>query len=338
MIHFQMRSVSIAALFAATALQSIQAHAAENFNVRANGGILGRELFVPVAPGHYASGTVAYSVADKLLGNDGNDFSQTQRVGAFNVPLGIKFKQTQKNINFRYLYVLDEDYLGAKLGLTAALGYVEKSRDIGLTPRYPTPGPGPGARNPFEAGLRAREAQENVTRGGLTDAEVGAVMSWEFEASKIIATMAVTVPTGSYDATRALNAGNGKFYTYKPSIGYGYVFDSGVQLGGRLLYGTNTRNKDTSYKSGDFIVVDAIAMYKFGPVNMGFNLYQTQQLSSDQGPAVAAHGNKLKNTGVGLTASMPTGIGGLEIKYNNDLSGRNTRQAKSLSVRLSHAF
>jgi hypothetical protein len=337
MIYRNAQPLVLSALLSTTAFISSQAHGAENFNLRINGGTLGRELFVPVASGHYLSGTAAYSSANKLLGNDGKDFSQSQRVGAFTVPIAVKFKQTQKNINLRYLYVSDTEIANGKLGFSAAMGYVEKSRNVGLTPSFPA-GLGAGARTNVNNQLRATEALQNTSRDGITDAELGTVMSWEFEKSKLAATFAVSVPTGSYDANQQLNAGNGDFYTFKPSIGYGYVFDNGLQLGGRVLYGKNTRNKDTDYKSGDFYLLDAIAMYQFGPVNLGLNLYQIEQLSRDSGISVPAHGNKLKITGTGLTAAIPTPIGGLEIKYTKDLSGRNARQSQAISLRLSTSF
>jgi hypothetical protein len=337
MLYRNTRPLVLFGLLSTTVFPSFQAQAAENFNLRINGGTLGRELFVPVAPGHYISGTAAYSSADKLFSNDGKDFSQSQTVGAFTVPIAVKFKQTQKNINFRYLYVSEAEIANGKLGFSAAMGYVEKSRNIGLTPSFPA-GMGAGARNNVNNQLRATEAQQNTSRGGITDAELGTVMTWEFEKSKLAATFAVSVPTGSYDAKQQLNAGNGDFYTFKPSIGYGYVFDNGLQLGGRVLYGKNTKNKDTNYKTGDFYLLDAIAMYQFGPVNLGLNLYQIEQISRDTGATVAAHGNKLKIMGTGLTAAMPTPIGGLEIKYIQDLSGRNARQSQSISLRLSTSF
>jgi hypothetical protein len=296
------------------------------------------ELFISVPAGDYLSATAAYSVANKLVGDDGNNFSQSQRVGAFNVPINVQFKQTQKTVNLRYLHVFKDEYAGAMLGFTFVGGYIEKSRQVGLFPQYPTPGPAQAARNALQGSLSNSAAQQSISSDGLSDAEVGAVMTWDFEKSKLAASIGVSLPIGSYDSNRFVNAGFGNFYTVKPSIAYGYVFDNGLQLGGRLLYGANTRNKDTNYKTGDFLIADVVAMYKVGTFNLGLNLYQTQQLSSDNGFGVAASGNKIKLNGTGLTTALPTDFGGIEFKYIQDLSGKNTRLGKTFSVRLTKIF
>jgi hypothetical protein len=331
-------------LAAVCAAWSSHTIAAEGFVLRIAGGAMGREIFTPVAPGHYGAVNYTYTSVDGVKGDDGKALVNQQLLtapaafaGQF-VPVAVTLKQTQKNLSLRYTYVPDAELFGAKPALGVLVGYVIKDRNLSLAAtRFPTGFP-VGAQTGFNNNLRAQEALNNIEVDGLNDMEINGALAWEFERAKLIAGLAVTVPTGAYTLGRPVNPGDGDYVTLKPSITYGHVFDSGWQLGGRLTLGFNETNKKTNYRSGDFYSVEGLVMKQLGPVGLGFNAYTIRQTSADRGTAVAAHGNRMVTHGVALSGTVQTPIGGMELRYAQDIGGKNTRDSSRISLRLARAF
>jgi hypothetical protein len=234
--HFK-RS-TIAATLTATALLSLPSYAAENINLRFTGGNIGRDIFNPSVPGHYGIANLTYSIADKAKDNNGNEIAQPITVAGQTQRLRVDFKQVQTTLLLRYLYVADTEVLGAKINSTVALPLIlDKKREVTLgRPVFTGSTPPLPARNAILQNLAAQEALQNTSTSGLGDMEVGSSLSWDSENSKLSAGLSLGLPTGKYDKTDVLTPGQGKFYTIRPSVSYGYVFENGIQLGGRVLW------------------------------------------------------------------------------------------------------
>lgn len=323
---------------------SAQVVAAEGFVLRMAAGVMGREIFAPISPGHYGAVNYTLTSVDGVKGNDGKQLVNQQVLtapAAFAgqiVPVAVNLKQKQHNLSLRYTYVPDVEWLGAKPSMGVLIGYVIKDRKLGLTAtQFPAGFPAGGQTN-FNNNLRAQENLNNIEVDGLNDMELNGVLSWEFERSKLAAGLALTLPTGAYTTGRPVNPGDGDYMTLKPSLTYGYILDSGLMLGGRLTLGFNGRNQRTNYESGDFYSLEALVMKQFGPATLGFNGYTIRQTSSDKGPGVAAHGNRMVTHGVALSGTFQTSWGGIEVRAAQDIGGKNTRDSSRFSVRLARAF
>jgi hypothetical protein len=318
-------------------LPTLDAQAAEGFNVRLGGGTVGRELFVPSVPGHYGVANLIYYTTDKLRDDNGNTLTNSVVAGSNTIPVAVDFKQTQTTLLLRYTYVSELELWGGKVGATIALPLIQKERELRLTPSFPAALPAP-VRTNVNNNLRAQEALNNTKDSGLGDVEIAPVFSWEFEKSKLVFSPTVILPTGYYDKNDALNSGQGNFYTIRPAISYAYIFDNGIQAGTRLVYGYNTKNKDTEYKSGQFFSVESIVYKQFGPVNLGVSAFAINQFTKDQSATVAANGNKLELFGAGFSAGMPVGFGQIEFKASKEFNGRNTREGMTFILRMAMAF
>jgi hypothetical protein len=81
--------------------------------------------------------------------------------------------------------------------------------------------------------------------------------------------------------TRRANSGFGNFYTFRPSVQYAFVGD-GWDVGARLLFSFNTRNKDNGYKSGNVLNIDYQAMkFVSEDIRLGLQGYVVEQFTDD---------------------------------------------------------
>jgi hypothetical protein len=325
-------------VLAAALLGAFNAYAAENLNVRVTGGTVGREIFTPTAAGHYGTVNVIYYDATKLKDNNGDALVSTATAGTNVIPVNVDFKQTQLNLLLRYVYVSEHELFGAKLGVTAALPITHRKRHIALTPNFPVALPTP-ARNAVNANLIAQEAFNNGSDDGFSDLEVSPVMTWESENTKIAFSPTVILPTGQYDKSAALNAGQGDFYTFRPAVTLAYVSENGIQAGVRVLYGVNTKNKATNVKTGSFYSIEPIVFKEVtSKLNVGLSAFVIDQLGKDSGPNVPSHGNKLRLYGAGVSASYRTPVGPVELKLNQEFNGKNTREGYTVTLRFAKTF
>jgi hypothetical protein len=323
------------------ALQTGCAWAAEGQNVRLLGGTVGRELFAPTVPGHYGTVNLIHYDTSRLKNNDGDTFSTSQTVplasGPVVVPVAVRFQQKQTTLLLRYVWVSEAELAGARLGFTAALPLIAKDRELTLTPDFPSTLP-QGARNNVIAGLQAEEARNNGNTSGAGDLEVGASLSWEGQASKVVFAPTVILPTGRYEASQALNAGQGNYITFRPALSWGWLPRQDLQVGARLLWGINSTNSDTDIRSGQFVSIESVAYKGWRGFSTGLNLYAIEQTTDDEGPGVPSHGNRMRLFGAGLSVAWRMQEVNCEVKLNRDFGGRNTREGTSFILRAATAF
>jgi hypothetical protein len=166
---------------------------------------------------------------------------------------------------------------------------------------------------------------------------------------KVAAGVSLFVPTGSYDKNRGPNPGFGNFYTLRPGVAVTYnlnpkhtdaAWDAGVTLAGRVSYGINTRNKDTDYKSGNFIYSEGGIVKVNGDWAYGLNVFSIQQISDDTGSGATLGGNRYKTNGVGpfVSFKLPGKDAGFNLQYSDNFGGRNAIVAKSLQLRFVKAW
>jgi hypothetical protein len=328
------------AFAACIAVAAIPSHGAEGFNVRLLGGTIGREVITPTMPGHYGTINLIHYVTDKVKDGNGNDLVNIVSAGpngSIKIPVAVDFKQSQTTALLRYTYISEIEWLGAKIGATAAAPLLFKDRSLTLTPSFPA-----NAAPPLVSGVRANlaatEALNNQDASGIGDIEIAGIMTWEGERSKISFSPTVILPNGAYDVTKAVNVGQGDYYTFRPAIAWGYVVSDDVQVGVRALWGINTKNKANSYKSGQFVSLEAVAYRRFGNLSLGLNAFVVDQITGDRGGAAPSDGSKLRINGVGLAAAWRALGGAFELKANHEFGGRNARQGMSFIARYSHAF
>ena len=205
----------------------------------------------------------------------------------------------------------------------------------------------------------AATAASNKATGeaaGLGDTELSTVWVRHTGPLKVAAGISVFVPTGKYnaesDAASQANPGFGNFYTIRPGVAFTYNlnpsqaqqdWDAGVTIAGRVSYGVNTVNKDTLYKSGNFIYSEAAVVKVSGDWAVGMNVFSTQQVTDDtySGTDLTKLVNgRYKTLGGGpfVSYKIPGTDAGLNFQVNNNFQGRNAINVKSYQLRLIKAF
>jgi hypothetical protein len=133
------------------------------------------------------------------------------------------------------------------------------------------------------SGLNLLDAAGPVNmKTGLKNTVVGAATGWHFSKNlHAAAILDVIMPTGTYSADDMANTGN-PYWTFTPMFITTYVTDSGFEVGAKLMYDINTRNKETGYLSGQEFHADYIIGQHMGPWMFGINGYYVQQITKDK--------------------------------------------------------
>ena len=115
--------------------------------------------------------------------------------------------------------------------------------------------------------------------------------------------MPIYAPTGGYVLGRLGNPGL-NYWTFDPIVGAAYGnpksgFNAAIHFG----YAMNTENKDTSYKSGDYLHIDAaiqqILPLGSGFLNFGAEGWYFQQQTCDSGSGATLGCFKGRTSGIG---------------------------------------
>ncbi len=372
-------AASAVALLSATA-----AHAAENRGQRYSAGVGGSDMTSMLVPGWYGQVAMLHYHATKLKGNDGKDVgafsgnvpnSELTALGpaAAAFPAGVSY--TGRLTHFRadayallprITYVSHKQVLGANVGFTAMLPLVKRQTAIsGASELAPSFTPtltgaliGGGLSAPVAAATAGQAAiglsggiddKLSATRGGtnsgIGDLEVSPVLHWEIGDHQAV-TFAPTIvlPTGEYNKSKAVNPGFGKFYTFRPSVQYGFIGD-GWDVGARAVLSFNTRNKDTKYRSGNMLNIDFQAMkFVSEDVRVGLQGYVVQQLTDDssdlanvQAEIDAADGSKMRAYALGPAVAWLKNGGEMlvEGKVLKEFSARNRTEGTAFWLTVS---
>ncbi len=358
---------------------SLNAQAAESYKLRQPPvGAFGGEMAASAdKPGFFGTASLTQLQIYKIADASGNDVApppiapiQLNPALPYNVafPKGsLAFKQDQTQLNLVGGYLTESTYGNGHVAFAINVPFIQQKRDYvvtqpagTLTPAATTPPLSAAVVGQLTAGTAAANAQvqarvvaanaaQSIETSGMGDAELSSVWVRHADRLKVAAGVSLFVPTGSFDKNRGPNPGFGNFYTLRPGVAATYnlnpkhsdsSWDAGVTIAGRVSYGINTRNKDTDYKSGNFIYAESGIVKVTGDWAYGINVFSTQQISDDTGVGAPAGGNRYKTNGVGpfVSFKLPGKDAGFNLQYSDNLGGRNAIVAKSLQLRLVKAW
>jgi len=287
-----------------------------------------------------------------------------------NVPAGTtNYKQTQTQLNLAGGYWTDAIYNDGRLQFAANLPLVKIKRTLSLTQPLGTVSPTTAASPPLtalptalqgavaavtaavnakvQAGVAAAlvtPTLQNTEASGIGDMELTVNWVRRQEQLKVLAGVTLFAPTGSYDVARGPNPGSGNFYTLRPGLTLTFypnkndsATDPGLTFQGRVSYGLNTTNKDTSYRSGNFLHAEVGAVKVIGKWAFGANVLTIRQTTDDTGKGAAADGNRYTNNSFGpfLTYKIPGQDNtGLNLHYTNNFGGSNATASRAVQLKL----
>jgi hypothetical protein len=279
------------------------------------------------------------------------------------VPDGsVTLRQDQTQVNLAGGYLTETTYADGRIAFVANVPFIKQSRTASLS--FPNATFSSAIPQTAAAGINAvvqsqALAASNAATGdvsGMGDTELSAVWIRHKDRLKVAAGVSVFVPTGKFDvasdtALRA-NPGFGDFYTIRPGVAFTYNlnpshahqdWDAGVTVAGRLAYGVNTRNKDTLYKSGNFVYSELAIVKVTGDVAFGFNLSATEQVTDDNYSGTDTTKTligRYKNYASGpfFSYKFPGQDMGINFQMNRNFSGRNAIDVTSYQLRLIKAF
>ena len=284
-----------------------------------------------------------------------------------NVPAGsIDFNQKQTQLNLVGGYLSEGLYGDGHLAFAINVPLIKQSRTFVAVQAAGTVSPTPPAALPaaargaiagvaaatnaaVQAGIAATTASQNAEVSGIGDTELSMVWVRHQDRLKVAAGVSLFVPTGLYDKTRGPNPGFGNFYTLRPGVAVTYAlnpkhtdaaWDAGVTVAARLSYGINTTNKDTDYRSGNFLYGELGVVKVMGDWAFGSNLLTTQQVSDDTGVGAPADGSRYRSYGIGpfLSYKLPGKDAGFNLQYSDTFGARNAIVVKALQLRFVKAW
>jgi hypothetical protein len=326
-----------------------------------------------------ADGSTPLSVRSKLQGTTlsaaGLVASTSPLAGiTATVPNGtLLLVQDQKQVNLAGGYLTESTYEDGRVAFVANVPFVTQKRKAVISfpnPSYlPAGHPGlsalyPGTSLPVSTVLNAglqnayKTGSDNASgeAAGIGDTELSAVWVRHSSRLKVAAGVSLFVPTGKYDVARdaalQANPGFGNFYTIRPGVAFTYNlnpnysnqdWDAGVTVAGRIAYGINTENKDSKYKSGNYIYTEAAIVKVLGDTAFGLNLFSTQQVTDDRytGTDITKEINgRYKTLGGGpfFSYKFPGQDMGINFQINRNFAGRNAIDVTSYQLRLIKAF
>ncbi|PXX40177.1 SphA family protein [Undibacterium pigrum] len=282
----------------------------------------------------------------------------------------IHFEQPQTQINILAGYLTQSTYNGGHIAFAMNVPLIRQSRSFtAVSPEgtiSPTPNPAlpaalrgaigavaAAANAQVQAGVASTLASQNADTSGMGDTELSMVWIRQQERLKIAAGVSLFVPTGNYNKDRGPNPGFGNFYTLRPGVAVSYslnphhgpeVWDSGVTIAGRLSFGMNSTNKDTNYRSGNYVYAEAGIVKVMGNWAVGSNVLAINQVTDDSGTGAgagtAAGGNRYKTYAAGpfISYKLPGKEAGFNLHYSQSFGSSNALMSRTLQLRFIKAW
>lgn len=325
------------AVAAATIAAAGAAHATENSQVRALLGAPSYEISTPQFPGLYAQFWAQHYEADKLRDADGHTPVRALVVpGVGTLPLAVNGSVKADVFVPRLTWVTEQIVMDGRLGFSAAFPMVRQTNDFVLTTVIPAAVPAAAAAQ-INAQLAGAGAALSGTRSGLADPELAAYLDWQQDESRVALGVAFNPPLGAYDASRAVNPGAGKFWTFKPLLVASRVWENGVAVGLRATYSFNTRNDDTGVRSGQYLHADWSGTYQLNDQwKVGVQGYVLKQFTADQGGTAGANKVQALSAGPLVAYLSESGDWGVDVKVMKEFSVRNRPEGTVTWLRLNY--
>ncbi len=145
----------------------------------------------------------------------------------------------------------------------------------------------------------------------------------------------INVPTGQFDPNGLSYGTNTWGGTIE--VGYSYLRD-GWNASAHLVYSTQAENKETSYTSGDELLLNVTALKDVGGFSIGPVGYWRKQIEDDVNNGAFYGGvasGRAEQVGLGVGFSKAMGGGELNMNLVHDVMARNTVGGTSLQINFS---
>jgi hypothetical protein len=195
------------------------------------------------------------------------------------------------------------------------------------------------------AALGGVQIQNSVS--GIGDLTVVPVMlAWKSDNWQYDFLLPIYTPTGSYEVGRLGNTGL-NYWTFDPIVGAAYSnAKSGLNASAHLGYAMNTENNATSYKSGDYLHLDAsiqqILPLGSGFANIGAEAWYFQQVTCDSGAGATLGCFKGRTAGIGPVLGYIQPIGQekliFELKWLPELETKNRLNGDYIWFKMVYTF
>jgi len=186
---------------------------------------------------------------------------------------------------------------------------------------------------PFPPPLQGSDSR--FALGNIEIAPIG--LSWQIQPGIFVSSgLSIFAPTGKFDPDAAVNTG-GDFWTFAPSVGYSYLRD-GWNASVHATYFTTTENRESDYKSGDEILVNATALKDMGGWSVGPVGYWRKQLTADDNNGTSYGGTvsgKAEQLGLGIGLTRQFGKVEANLNLTDDVYLRNAVGGPKLWLNLS---
>jgi hypothetical protein len=239
----------------------------------------------------------------------------------------------------KLIYVSEEPILGGRYGGYIALPLLDKSRKITINVTTPL-----SQVAKQQIGQAASHAASG-DKSGLGDIELAGFIGWKFENLSVVAAMNLDLPTGSFDAKSMVNLGN-NYYSFRPLVSAAWSTESGFDVAASFAYNVSTANRDTSYKSGQYVHLEYVGTYQFNNnFKAGLQGYYLSQITDDKDPKNSSslpivNGNRARVTALGPVMSYQTDDlkTQVELKYLREMSARARPEGDLALITLSRLF
>ncbi|MET3107396.1 hypothetical protein AAKU67_001535 [Oxalobacteraceae bacterium GrIS 2.11] len=320
------------------------AMAEENYELDMPLGIWGLDSAILPLSGFYAQIVAARYQANDVKDGNGNNVQFNTLLPlapGVNVPVhgNVNSRITEDAVVPKFIYISDESVWGGHAGAFLAIPLLKKTRDISVNVTTPLPPP-----YPTVIGQTASQLESGSHRG-VGDIELTSFIGWKGEQVSYLLAFNIDAPTGSYDKTSQVNLGL-NHYSLRPLASVAYSTESGFDFAAALSYNFNTVNKDTKYKSGQYMALEYLGSYQFSNnIKAGLQGYYLNQTTNDEDPNNSAlvpivNGFKARIVSLGPIASYQTDDlkNQVEFKWLAETGVRNRPQGNLLVLTYSHLF
>jgi len=182
--------------------------------------------------------------------------------------------------------------------------------------------------------------------GGVGDVYFGAGLAWHRPTWHWLVVLDVITPTGSYDATKPINAGNNAFII-EPVVAVSGLFQNGIEASAKLMYSYHTKNGAfvepgsglTGYQTGQAVHMDYMLNYAFTPeLKVGVTGWVWEGLQDDAIGGVRRADTRDREFSMGPAVRYQSGKLGLVAKYVMPVAAKNRIEADQLWVDLAYSF
>ncbi|TSK06018.1 MAG: phenol degradation protein meta [Geobacter sp.] len=182
--------------------------------------------------------------------------------------------------------------------------------------------------------------------GGLGDVYFGVGMAWHTKTWHWLTVLDVITPTGAFDATKPVNAGNNAFII-EPVFAVTGLFENGIEASAKLMYSYHTKNSDyveagtglRGYQTGQAVHMDYMLNYAVTPsLKLGVTGWVWQGLEDDKIGGVKRPDTRDREFSMGPAARYQNGKFALLGKYVIPVSAENRIEANQTWIDLIYSF